>query len=189
VERDDRMMVEEAQRDVRQQFVGGFFGQLVAGIIWTASAAFASWGTHQAAITVLIVGGFFIFPLTVALLRLSGRSGALSQGNPMGPLAMQVAFVLPLSLPLVGAATMCRVNWFYPAFMVALGAHYLPFSFLYGMRMFGVLAAVLISAGLWLGLYGPSTFSLGAWMTAGTLLVFAFLGGGVARAERARSAA
>ncbi len=183
------MTVEEAQRDVRQQFVGGFFGQLVSAIVWAASAGFAEWGTRRAAMTVLVVGGFFIFPVTVALLRLSGRRGAVSPGNRMGELAMQVAFVLPLSLPLVGAATMFRANWFYPAFMVALGAHYLPFAFLYGMRMFAVLAALLISGALWLGLYGPATFSLGAWLTVGVLLVFAALGGRVARVERLRSAA
>jgi len=50
----------------------------------------------------------------------------------MNALAMQVAFVLPLSLPLVFAATAYRQNWFYPAFMIALGSHYLPFIFLYG---------------------------------------------------------
>ena len=183
------MTVEEAQRDIRQQFVGGVFGQLVSGIIWAVSAGFGAWGTHRAAITVLVVGGFFIFPVTVVLLRLTGRRGAVSPGNPMGELAMQVAFILPLTLPLVAAATMHHINWFYPAFMVALGAHYLPFSFLYGMRMFAVLAGVLTSVGLWLGLYGPDTFSLGAWMTAGALLAFAVLGRRVALAERARGAA
>jgi hypothetical protein len=183
------MTVEEAQRDVRQQFVGGFFGQLVSAVIWAVSAAFAAWGTHRVAMAVLVVGGFFIFPLTVVLLRLSGRRGAVSPGNPMSELAIEVAFVLPLTLPLVGAATMHHVNWFYPAFMVALGAHYLPFSFLYGMRMFAVLGAALISGGLWLGLYGPDTFSLGAWITAGALLVFAAVGGSVARAETSGGAA
>ncbi len=183
------MTVAEAQRDVRQQFVGGFFGQLVSAAIWAASASFAVWGTHRLAITILVVGGVFIFPLTVVLLKLSGRRGAMSPGNPMSELAIEAAFVLPLTLPLVGAATLYRSNWFYPAFMVALGAHYLPFAFLYGMRMFVVLGAVLISGGLWLGLYGPDVFSLGAWITACTLLVFAAIGGWVAQAEKSGGAA
>jgi hypothetical protein len=177
------MTIGEAQRDVRQQFVGGLFGQLVAATVWALSAAFATWGTQRAAITVLVGGGFFIFPLTVALLRLSGRRGGLSPGNPMGELATELAFALPLSLPLVGAAALYRMNWFYPAFMLALGVHYLPFAFLYGMRMFAVLGALLVGGGLWLGLYGPSTFSLGAWLTAATLVVFAVIGGRVAGAE------
>ena len=101
----------------------------------------------------------------------------------MNALAMQVAFVLPLSLPLVFAATAYRQNWFYPAFMIALGSHYLPFIFLYGMWQFGVLAALLIGSGLAIGMYLPSIFSLGGWSTAMVLLVFAFVGRGVALAE------
>ena len=53
----------------------------------------------------------------------------------------------PSNLPLIFAATAYRQNWFYPAFMVALGSHYLPFIFLYGMWQFGVLAALLIGSG------------------------------------------
>jgi hypothetical protein len=177
------MTIEEAQRDVRQTYIGGFFGQLVSGALWAISAVFATWGTQQSAIAILIIGGFFIFPMTVLLLRLSGRSSKLSPGNPMGQLAMQAAFALPLSLPLVGAATLFRINWFYPAFMIALGAHYLPFWFLYGMRMFGILASLLIMAGMMLGLYWSDTFSIGSWITACVLLFFAFIGGWIVRSE------
>jgi hypothetical protein len=48
--------------------------------------------------------------------------------------------------------------------------------FLYGMRLFGVLAAVLVSGGLLLGMRAPEPFSLGAWISGGVLLVFALLG-------------
>jgi hypothetical protein len=94
----------------------------------------------------------------------------------MNALGMQIAFTLPLNLPLVAAATLYRLNWFYPALMIALGTHYLPFIFSYGMPQFGVLAALLIGAGLIIGLYIPSAFSLGAWLTAAALLLFAFVG-------------
>ena len=170
------MHVLDAQREVRSVFLGGFMGQLVSGALWLASAALATWGTPRQAITVLVVGGFFIFPLTQLGLRLLGHRGALSRENPLQGLGMQVAFTLPLSLPVVGAATLYRLEWFYPAFMVVLGAHYLPFVFLYGMRMFSVLCAVLVSAGLWLGMRGPDTFAPGAWITGVILLTFAFLG-------------
>ena len=125
---------------------------------------------------VLFVLGIFIFPMTQLLLRLMARPASLPKGHPMNALAMQVAFVLPLTLPLVFAATAYRENWFYPAFMIALGSHYLPFIFLYGMWQFGVLAAFLIGSGLAIGFYLPSIFSLGGWSTAVMLLVFAFVG-------------
>src|SRR5690606_34248871 len=72
------MLVEDAQREVRLTFVGGAVGQLVSALVWATSAAFATWGTPRQAITVLVVGGVFIFPLTQLGLRLAGRKSALS---------------------------------------------------------------------------------------------------------------
>lgn len=63
-----------------------------------------------------------------------------------------------------------------------LGAHYLPFTFLYGMRSFIALSALLIAAGLVIALWLPTSFSLGGWTAGLLLLVFAFVG----RAEAAR---
>jgi hypothetical protein len=79
-----------------------------------------------------------------------GHSHSLPKGHPMNALAIQVAFTLPLTLPLplvIGIAVL-RPAWFYPALMITLGAHYLPFVFLYGMWQFGVLSATLIASGL-----------------------------------------
>ncbi len=41
-----------------------------------------------------------------------------------------------------------RLNWFFPALMILVGAHYLPFATLYGMRIFMFLAGILIAAGV-----------------------------------------
>jgi len=60
--------------------------------------------------------------------------------------------------------------------MVLLGAHYLPFACLYGMRMFAALAALLVGGGLAIAMYWSRNFSAGAWYTGATLLVFAGLG-------------
>ena len=175
------MEIAQAQRDVRTTFLGGFAGGLISGAIWLASAILATWSTPRNAILVLIVGGFFIFPLTQLALRVSGRPASLPKGHPMNALAMQIAFTLPLSLPLVAAAATYRLDWFYPAFMIALGTHYLPFIFLYGMWQFGALAALLIGGGMALGMFFPLPFSTGAWVTALALVVFAFVGRSVAR--------
>lgn len=61
--------------------------------------------------------------------------------------------------------------------MVLVGAHDLPFMFLYGRRRFAVLAGVLVVGGLWLGLYGPRVFAAGGWFTGAVLLVFALTSG------------
>lgn len=178
------MDVSEAQRAVRVTFRGGFMGQLVSGLLWAASAGLATWATPRQAILLLVVGGFFIFPLTQLGLRLMGGPAGLPPDNPLGGLGMQVAFVLPLTLPVVGAATLYKTEWFYPAFMIVLGAHYLPFVFLYGMRLFAVLSALLVVLGVAIGLRAQESFAIGAWITAGVLLVFALLGLGAVRRER-----
>ncbi len=179
------MHVSEAQKEVRTTFRGGFVGQSVSGLLWLASASLATWATPRPAILLLVIGGFFIFPLTQLGLRLMGGPAALRPDNPLGGLGMQAAFVLPLTLPVVGAAALYRLEWFYPAFMIVLGAHYLPFVFLYGMRLFAVLSALLVGLGVAIGLHARESFSLGAWVTGGVLLIFALLGLAGVRNERA----
>ncbi|MGD8276559.1 MAG: hypothetical protein PVH00_00975 [Gemmatimonadota bacterium] len=178
------MEIAAAQKEVRFVFHGGFAGQLVSATLWAASAAAGTWGTTRSAVLVLVLGGFLIFPLTTVLLRVMGHRAALSPANSLNQLAVQIAFSLPLVLPVVGAAALHRIEWFYPAFMVALGAHYLPFTFLYGMRLFAALAGVLVAAGVGLGLYGPDTFAAGGWLTALVLLLAAFAGRAAVLRER-----
>ena len=170
------MLISEAQREMRSAFLGGFMGQLVSALLWAVAAGLATWGSQSTSIVFLLVAGVFIFPLTQLGLRLIDRPGRVDEANDLYSLGAQVAFVLPLSLPIVGAATLYRTEWFFPAFMVALGAHYVPFVFLYGMRMFAALAALLWTGGLVLGLWIDAPFSTGAWFTATVLIAFAWLG-------------
>jgi hypothetical protein len=167
------MDIKTAQQDVRNTFVRGSVGQAVSGIIWLASAALGTWVSERSAITLLVVGGAFIFPLTQLSLRLLGRSNALPKGHPMNQLATQVAFIVPFSLPLIGAASLYNPNWFYPAFMLAVGTHYLPFMFLYGMWEFVALAGILIFGSVSIGLWLTESFTFGGWFTAVVLLAFA----------------
>src|SRR3954466_11411761 len=104
------MDIADAQREMRTRFAGGFYGQLVSGALWLISASLATWGTPRAAITALVVGGFFIFPATELLLRVAGGKGPLSASNSLHYLGMQVAFVLPLSIPLLVPVGLYRLN-------------------------------------------------------------------------------
>ncbi|MGD0479446.1 MAG: hypothetical protein ABSA42_04700 [Terracidiphilus sp.] len=170
------MLVEDAQRHVRSAFIGGFWGQLVSSVLWLASAVLATWSTPRAAITTLVAGGFFIFPATLLLLRVTGSPASPTKGNPLSKLGMQIAFTLPMTMLLLVPVTEFRLNLFYPALLVLLGAHYLPFVFLYGMRMFILLCAILVSSGIVIAHYFPHSFCLGAWAGALTLFAFAWTG-------------
>lgn len=169
------MLVQDAQREVRTVFIGGFWGQLVSSAIWLVSAAVGTWVTPHAAILTVVAGGFFIFPITQLMLRFTGGRADLSKDNPLGNLGMQIAFTLPMTMLLLVPVTTFRLNLFYPALMVLLGAHYLPFTFLYGMRMFVLLCAVLISGGVVIAHYFSGSFSLGGWIGGVTLFIFAWI--------------
>ena len=105
-----------------------------------------------------------------------GRRASLSPHNPMGQLAMQVAFTVPFNLLVVAGATLYRLNWFYPACMIVVGSHYLPFVFLYGMPMFYALGGVLVASGFAIGRLSLGPWHVGAWVTAVTLLAFGVVG-------------
>jgi hypothetical protein len=178
------MTVAEAQRESRTVFLGGSVGQLVSGAIWLLSAGLSTWVGTREGIIALVVGGMFIYLLTQLVLWLRGRPWALGRENPLRYLAMQVAFFVPLTLPVVGGAALHNVNWFYPGCMIIVGAHYLPFMFLYGMWEYGVLAVILLGGGFLLGVTMPDEFSFGGWLSGAALLVFGFVAGRIARREQ-----
>jgi hypothetical protein len=164
------MRIEDAQREVRHDYLGGSVGQFVSGAIWLVSAAIATWGSRNTAMLTLIVGGVLIFPLTRLVFALLRRPRMMSRENPLNALAMQVAFTVPLAIPLVLAAVRTRAAWFYPGFMIVVGAHYLPFMTLYGLRQFAVLAVVLVAGGWLLPMFAPDAFALGGWIGGGVLV-------------------
>lgn len=179
------MDILDAQREVRSVYLGGFVGQIVSSVIWLVSAALGTWVTPKASILAIVVGGFFIFALTQMLLRLSGRRASVSRENLFNSLGMQVAFVLPFSMLLLVPVGLYKLNWFFPALMILVGAHYLPFATLYGMRMFLFLAGILIAMGVVIALWFSATFSLGAWLGGLTLFVFAWIGRSIATVDPA----
>lgn len=177
------MNVAEAQREMRDVYLDVGPGEAVAGAVWLVSAALATWVSRTAGVLALVFGGMLIFPLSQLILHLLGHRTSVSSTNPLRELAPQVAFIVPILMPLAGAAMLHRASWFYPAFMVIVGAHYLPFAFLYGTRRFLVLAAALVAAGFSLALGPFRSFSAGAWLTA--VVLFAFAGWGAVRRGRA----
>jgi hypothetical protein len=183
------MTIREAQEESRAVFLGGSVGQLVSSAIWFASAALATWGSRNTAVLALVVGGVFIFPLTTLVLRALGRPASLSRENPLGFLAMQVAFTIPLAIPLILAATAYKPEWFYAGCLIVVGAHYLPFITLYGQPIFGAAGVLMAAAGILLPRVRPGEFATGGWLGAAMLAVLGIVLGAahVARPRTAHS--
>ena len=165
-----------SQEEMRSAFLGGFAGQFVSGLIWLTAATISVISAHQYGMTFLFFGCMSIFPLTQLTLRMMGRTAKVNAENGLWGLGAQIAFTVPINFLLVGVTILYRQMWFFPAAMIVVGAHYLPFITLYGMKMYGILSALLILGGAGLALYGPPVFSLGGWLTGLILIIFAFIG-------------
>ena len=169
------MEISAAQKEVRSVFLGGSVGQAVSGGLWLISTVLGTWVSIRYGVIALVLGGIFIFPLTQLALKILGQRASLSRDNPFNQLAMQAAFIIPLTLPVIAAAAMQNINWFYPAFMIVVGVHYMPFIFLYGMWQYGILAALFIGGGVAVGMTLPYAFSAGGWLATAALLLFALV--------------
>ncbi len=90
----------------------------MSGTLWLTSAGLAVWCGPRASIIMLVVGDFFIFPATELLIRAIGERAPVRSANALRSLGMQIAFVLPLSMPLLLPVGLYRLNWFYPAMMI-----------------------------------------------------------------------
>jgi len=167
------MELHVAQREVRSVFIGGAVGQFVTGAIWLASAALSTWGSRRLGILSLVIGGMFIFPLTQLILKLLGKPASLSRENPLSRFSLQTVAAMLATFPLIYLAARADLNWFYPAFMIVIGAHYVMFIHLYGMWQYGLLAAVLAGGGIVVAAMKPALFSFGGWLTGAVLIVFA----------------
>ncbi len=177
------MDIGAAQRDVRRVYSGGFPGLLISACVWLLSAVLGTWVSWQAAMWTLVLGGAFIFFSLEGFVRLLGRDPSLSADNPLNPLTLQLAFLLPMLLPLIVATFLLRADWLYPAFMVALGAHFLPFMFLFGMWQFGALGLLLTFSGLAFGLAPDEGFMVAGWYGAIVQALFAFMALSAVRRE------
>lgn len=170
-----------AQRELRFAYRSASVGQIYAGMTWLASAVVWSWVGGTTGAIVLFVAGIFIYPVTAGVSRLMGNPGVIPATNPLKEAGVTIPIVGVLGIPVAAAAALYDVNWFYPAFMVIMGAHYLPFSLLYGMKVFIPLGAAMWFVGLVLGFWAPELAVAGAWFT-GLVLI----GVGVFAARRYR---
>ncbi len=169
------MDVRAAQADVRAVYRRGSVGQVVTGFVWAVAAAAALFGAGVIAPLILFFGGMLIFPLTTLGLMLLGGPAELEKGHPSASLAFQLAMQVPLGLLVALLLWMSVPELFFPAAMVIVGGHYLPFTSLYGMREYTVLGCVLIAGGVAVGFGAPGLHAVAAAATSVVLVGFGVL--------------
>jgi len=113
----------------------------------------------------------FIFPLSVLLTKLLGRSGRHADGNPLGRLAAEGTIWMMAGIAVAFGMQAVRIEWFFPAMLLTIGGRYLTFQTLYGMRIYWFLGAVLCLLAICLALARAPAF---ASALTGGLMEFAF---------------
>lgn len=140
--------IKSAQQDMRQAYYWGIAGVVASGSAWVIAGIVALVVSPIAGIVTLIVGGTLIFPSSVLLCKLLGRSGKHQRANPLAPLAIEGTLWMLFSIPIAVAAAYYSQSLFFPAMMLVIGGRYLTFTTLYGMKVYWLFGATLLLAGM-----------------------------------------
>ena len=149
------MHLGEAQRDMRRAYVNGGVGIFVSGLLWVIAGSVTLYADLFSGMATLFFGGMLIHPLSRLLARRIFYRGRARVANPMEMLALQSTAFLIIGLVIAYMVSGTYGNWFFAITLLAVGARYLVFQTVYGMRMFVVLGLVLIiiaAAALWGGM-------------------------------------
>lgn len=150
------MDLAQAQADMRWAHWHGAFGVLTSACVWALAGGIAWRGTASAAVWTLLIGGMFIFPVGMALGKLTGRPGLHQKHNPLGRLALLGTIGLLVGCALALGVATRKIEWFFPTMLVVIGLRYLAFTQVYGLAIYRVCGLSLALAGL----------VLGAWLAA-----------------------
>lgn len=142
------MLVNEAQAQIRDAFVGGGPGALVSAAVWLSAAWFLHSDGVATAFVALFLGGIFIFPLSALICRLGFGRSASVKGNPLGLLCLESTIAMIGCLLAAWLLLRGSPELVFPIAAIAVGTHYFAFKSAYGDRTYWVLAALLTGLGL-----------------------------------------
>lgn len=133
---------------MRHAYYDGAPGVLVSGLVWLAATFVSTMlGVYQGVWT-LLIGGALIHPVSGVLTRALGRPAKAGKGNPLEQLGMASTFWLILCCAMAYGLFLYMPVLFFPAMMATIGCRYLVFASLFGRKLFWVMGATLIGAGI-----------------------------------------
>jgi len=141
------MNIVDAQKDMRHAYYGGGPGIVISGLIWLISGIAAYYLSAQTTIIIFFFGGMLIHPLGIVACKLFKRSGNHAKDNPLGKLAMESTILLFVGLFLAYTIFQIQPNWFFPIMLLIIGARYVIFQSVYGLKLFWILGGILMGAG------------------------------------------
>ncbi|MCM4166097.1 hypothetical protein KCTC52924_03011 [Arenibacter antarcticus] len=164
----------QAQEDMRKSYFGGGPGALASGLVWLTAGITALVSTQQISVLLFFFGGMLIHPMGIMLSKLLKRSGKHIKGNPLSYLALESTFLLFIGLFIAYLVLQIRPNYFFSIMILIIGARYLVFSTIYGMRIYWVFGATLIISGF-IGILFNTPFHLIALIGGIIEILFSFI--------------
>lgn len=163
---------------IRQQgilaAVAGFPFLLVFGVVWLAAGALTYWVPSGVAPWLYPSLGGLAVPIAIALERRLGFVPAANP-DPLLPLTLQLLFVQIAAFPAIFLVWDATPHFMPVAFAAVVGAHFLPFQWVYRTRVYGVLALVVAVGPFVLAiLFGQRVLHYTGFFVGGALLVGAF---------------
>ncbi len=141
-------LITDAQQDMRKAYFGGAAGAVTSATAWLFAAVVATFMNPTAGVIALVLGGMLIFPVSLLLCKVIGRSGRHSKNNPLAPLAIEGTVWMVLSILVAVGIAFYRIEWFFPAMLLIIGGRYLTFVTLYGIRIYWAFGATLAASAI-----------------------------------------
>jgi hypothetical protein len=135
--------ISHAQLDMCKAYADGSVGILSSGSVWFISSAVAFQFGEQKAVWALLIGGMFIFPLSILLSKLLGLPGGHDKNNYFGKSAMEGTIFMLMCIPLAFGLSLLRTEWFFQGMLMIIGGRYLTFSTFYGKKIYWILGSTL----------------------------------------------
>lgn len=149
------MHLRDAQRDMRRAYVNGGVGVFVSGLLWVIAGTVTFYVNLFSGMATLFFGGMLIHPLSLFLaLRVYHRAKGRTP-NPLEMLALQSTAFLIIGLVIAYLVSGTYGDWFFAIALAVVGARYLVFQTVYGMRLYVMLGLALIAISaiaFWLGI-------------------------------------
>ncbi len=159
---------------MQSAYFGGATGAVCSASAWLAAAIVATFVGSKEGIFTLIFGGMAIFPASVILSKILGRTGKHAKDNPLAPLAVYGTVWMLLSIPIAFVLSLHRPALFFPAMLLMIGGRYLTFETLYGTKIYLLFGATLALSGFLLAAFQAPAY-VGAFAGAIIEYVFGFI--------------
>jgi hypothetical protein len=166
--------VDSLRRQTILSGVAGFPFLLVYGVIWIAAAALTYVVPEVIAPWTYILLGAPAAPLAIALER-RVRYAPPPDPDPLLPLTLQLLFVQIVAFPVALLVWNLAPHFLPVAFAAVVGAHFLPYQWVYRTRIYGVLSIVIAAGPYVLAvLFGKASMHYTGFLVGPILLAGAF---------------